>query len=103
VLAAGWEIHGVRARMRAAFAHQACRERVQAGTVCSAIKRKLSAKAPARSLARQRKQALLLGLVYNLDHLWRQQDIQPQRRTVWQMIKFSTMPDGFLIGSAVEA
>jgi hypothetical protein len=45
---------------------------VHVETVFSAIKRKLSGKAPGRSLATQRKQALLLGLAYNLYRLWRQ-------------------------------
>ncbi len=40
------------------------RQRVHVETVFSAIK--LSAKAPGRSLATQRKQALLLGLAYNI-------------------------------------
>ena len=62
----GWKIHGVRAQMRAAFPAERYRQRVHAETVFSAIKRKLSAKAPGRSLATQRKQALLLGLAYNI-------------------------------------
>jgi len=66
----GWKIHGVRAQMRAAFAAAPHRQRVHAETVFSAIKRKLSAKAPGRSLATQRKQALLLGLAYNIYKLW---------------------------------
>ena len=68
---ASWKIHGVRAQMRAAFPVERYRQRVQAETVFSAIKRKLSGKAPGRSLATQRKQALLLGLAYNLYRLWR--------------------------------
>src|SRR6266571_4345983 len=65
-----WKIHGVRAQMRAAFPAECYRQRVHAETVFSAIKRKLSAKAPGRSLATQRKQALLLGLAYNIYKLW---------------------------------
>jgi hypothetical protein len=56
----------VRAQMRAAFPAELYRQRVHAETVFSAVKRKLSAKAPGRSLATQRKQALLLGLAYNI-------------------------------------
>jgi hypothetical protein len=59
--------------MRAAFPAERYRQRVHVETVFSAIKRKLSGKAPGRSLATQRKQALLLGLAYNLYRLWRQQ------------------------------
>jgi hypothetical protein len=66
----GWRIHGVRAQMRAAFPAERYRHRVHAETVFSAIKRKLSAKAPGRSLTTQRKQALLLGLAYNIYKLW---------------------------------
>jgi len=65
-----WKIPGVRAQMRAAFPTARYRQRVHAETVFSAIKRKLSAKAPGRSLTTQRKQALLLGLVYNIYKLW---------------------------------
>src|SRR6184192_2826788 len=65
-----WKLHGVRAQMRAAFPAKAYRQRVHAETVFSAIKRKLSARAPGRSLTTQRKQALLLGLAYNIYKLW---------------------------------
>lgn len=67
---ASWKITGVRAQMRAAFPAERYRQRVHAETVFSAIKRKLSARAPGRSLATQRKQALLLGLAYNIYKLW---------------------------------
>jgi len=70
---ASWKLHGVRAQMRAAFPAKSYRQRVHAETVFSAIKRKLSARAPGRSLSTQRKQALLLGLAYNLYRLWRPQ------------------------------
>jgi len=60
----------VRAQMRVAFPSERYRQRVHAETVFSAIKRKLSAKAPGRSLTTQRKQALLLGLAYNIYKLW---------------------------------
>src|SRR5213595_3200430 len=66
----GWKLHGVRAQMRAAFPAERYRQRVHAETVFSAIKRKLSAKAPGRSLTTQPKQALLLGLAYNIYKLW---------------------------------
>jgi IS5 family transposase len=67
---ATWKIHGIRAQMRAAFPVEAYRQRVHAETVFSAIKRKLSARAPGRSVATQRKQALLLGLAFNFYRLW---------------------------------
>jgi len=65
-----WKLRGVRAQMRAAFPAERYRQRVHAETVFSAIKRKLSAKAPGRSLTTQRKQALLLGLAYNIYKPW---------------------------------
>src|SRR6266581_7347837 len=71
-----WKLHGVRAQMRAAFPAKAYRQRVHAETVFSAIKRKLSARAPGRSLITPRKQALLLGLAYNLYRLWRRALLQ---------------------------
>jgi hypothetical protein len=74
---AGWKIHGIRAQMRTAFPAERYRQRVHAETLFSAIKRKLSSKAPGRSLATQRKQALLLGLAYNIYRLWRPQTLQP--------------------------
>ena len=67
---AHWKIHGVRAQMRAAFPAERYRQRVHVETVFSAIKRKLSARAPGRSTATQRKQALLLGLAFNFYRLW---------------------------------
>ena len=39
-------------------------------SIISAVKRKLSARAPGRSLQQQRLQALLLGIAYNIYRLW---------------------------------
>jgi len=64
-----WRISGVRSRMRAAFPKRRYRQRALVETVFSTVKRKLSARAPGRSLATQRLQALLLGLAYNLYRL----------------------------------
>src|SRR3990170_1568165 len=61
-----WRIHGVRAEMRRAFPQKPYARRALAETVFSTIKRKLSARAPGRSLFTQLRQALLLGLAYNL-------------------------------------
>ena len=61
-----WRIHGVRAEMRRAFPHRQYARRALVETVFSTIKRKLSARAPGRSLFTQLRQALLLGLAYNL-------------------------------------
>jgi len=79
-----WKLRGVRAQMRAAFPAERYRQRVPAETVFSAIKRKLSAKAPGRSLTTQRKQALLLDLAYNIYKLWPPQFRSPLRGSAFQ-------------------
>ncbi len=64
-----WRIHGVRAEMRRAFPRRQYARRSLVETVFSAVKRKLSARAPGRSLFMQLRQAFLLGLAYNLYRL----------------------------------
>jgi hypothetical protein len=64
-----WHIKGIRASMRANFPAQAYRERNLIETVFSVVKRKLSARAPGRTLSSQATQALVLGLAYNLYRL----------------------------------
>ncbi len=66
---ATWRVQGHRAKMRAAFPRQLYRRRALVESVFSAVKRKLWARAPGRSLETQRRQALLLGLAYNLYRL----------------------------------
>jgi len=65
-----WRIHGVRAQMRADFPRKKYCRRSLIETVFSVAKRKLSCRAPGRCLLTQRRQALLLGLTYNLYRLW---------------------------------
>jgi hypothetical protein len=55
--------------MRAEFPRKLYRRRALVESVFSAVKRKLSTRAPGRSLETQRIQALLLGLAYNLYRL----------------------------------
>ena len=64
-----WKLRGVRAQMRADFPRPLYRRRALVETVFSAVKRKLSARAPGRSLPTQTRQALLLGLAFNLYRL----------------------------------
>jgi len=64
-----WRIHGVRAEMRRAFPQRFYRRRALIESVFSSVKRKLSARAPGRSLPMQARQALLLGLSFNLYRL----------------------------------
>ena len=62
---AGWQIHGIRAQMRKRFPRRRYGQRSLIESVFSAVKRKLSARAPGRSTQTQQLQALLLGLAYN--------------------------------------
>jgi Transposase DDE domain/Transposase domain (DUF772) len=60
---------GIRGQMRRHFPRRLYRQRAKVETIFSIIKRKLSARAPGRSLRTQIRQALLLGLTYNLYRL----------------------------------
>jgi hypothetical protein len=64
-----WRIHGVRAEMRRSFPRLLYRRRALIETLFSSVKRKLSARAPGRTLPMQKRQALLLGLSFNLYRL----------------------------------
>ena len=64
-----WRVRGVRAEMRRAFPHHLYRHRALIESVFSSVKRKLSARAPGRLLPMQQRQALLLGLSFNLYRL----------------------------------
>lgn len=64
-----WQIQGIRAQMRRRFPQKQYRQRALIESVFSAVKRKLSQKAPGRSLETQCLQALLLGVTYNLYRL----------------------------------
>lgn len=63
---AEWKIRGVRAQMRRRFPRRRYSQRAQVESVFSAVKRKLSTKAPGRSSETQRRQAMLLGVAYNI-------------------------------------
>ena len=80
-----WHIHGVRAEMRRSFPRRLYRRRALIESVFSSVKRKLSARAPGRSLRMQMRQALLLGLSFNLYRL----------RHRYLFLRMSTEPDGF--------
>ena len=60
---------GIRGQMRRHFPRRLYRQRAKIETVISSIKRKLSARAPGRTLATQIRQALLLGLSFNFYRL----------------------------------
>jgi hypothetical protein len=64
-----WRIQGIRAEMRQDFPAALYRRRSLIEGVIPAVKRKLSTRAPGRSLATQCLQALLLGLAYNVYRL----------------------------------
>ncbi len=61
-----WKLKGVRAEMRKKFPKKLYGQRSLIESVFSSVKRKLSARAPGRSVRNQRKQALLLGLAYDI-------------------------------------
>jgi hypothetical protein len=63
---ADWKIKGVRAQLRRRFPRRRYSQRVQVESVFSAVKRKLSSKAPRRSAESRRRQAMLLGVAYNI-------------------------------------
>lgn len=60
---------GLRGQMRRAFPQHLYRHRAKSETVFSVVKRKLSARAPGRSLPMQAQQAALLGVAYNIYRL----------------------------------
>jgi Transposase DDE domain/Transposase domain (DUF772) len=82
-----WRIHGVRAEMRRAFPRQIYRRRALVESVFSSVKRKLSARAPGRSLRMQVRQALLLGMSFNLYRL-RHRRLSPRMSTKPNQFKF---------------
>jgi hypothetical protein len=59
----------IRNQMFRAFPEKPYRQRTKVETIFSVVKRKLSSRAPGRSLSMQIRQALLLGLAYNLYRL----------------------------------
>jgi len=63
----------LRRQMYRAFPQKAYGQRAKVETIFSVVKRKLSSRAPGRSLQSQIRQALLLGLTYNLYRLRHQQ------------------------------
>jgi hypothetical protein len=84
-----WRIHGVRAQMRRSFPQRLYRRRALIESLFSSSKRKLSARAPGRSLPTQMRQALLLGLSFNLYRL----------RHRYLFSRMSTEPDNFYLHS----
>ncbi len=66
---ATWKNKGVRAQMRRRTRRKQYAQRAQVESVFSAVKRKLSAKAPGRSDETQQRQAVLLGLAFNIYRL----------------------------------
>lgn len=62
---------GVRLQLRENFPAEPYGKRSLIESAFSAVKRKLSCRAPGRTLHTQSSQALLLGLVFNFYRLWR--------------------------------
>jgi hypothetical protein len=61
-----WQLHGIRAQMRANFPAARYRPRTLVESVFSAAKRKLSSRVPGRLPVTQRLQTLLVGLAYDI-------------------------------------
>ena len=80
-----WRIHRVRAEMRRSLPRRLYRRCALIESLFSSIKRKLSARAPGRSLPTPMRQALLLGLSFNLNRL----------RHRYLFSRMSTEPDSF--------
>lgn len=80
-----WRVRGIRAEMRRAFPRQLYRRRALVESVFSSVKRKLSARAPGRTLRMQIRQALLLGLSFNLYRL----------KHRYLFLRMSTEPNSF--------
>lgn len=64
-----WRLNGIRAQMREAFPEKRYHDRVQVESLFSSVKRKLSSRAAGIYEHTQRKQALILGLAYNIYRL----------------------------------
>ena len=64
-----WRIHGVRALMRRRFPRKVYAQRAVIEAVISCAKRKLSARAPGRTVQTQSLQALVLGVTFNIYRL----------------------------------
>lgn len=94
-----WRIQGVRAEMRRAFPHCLYRRGALIESVFSSVKRKLSARAPGRSLRIQRRQAPLLGLSFNLYRL-RHRYLFPRMSTEPQCVHSCKSPTSLMILSA---
>jgi len=86
-----WRVRGVRAEMRRAFPSRIYRRRALIESVFSSVKRKLSARAPGRSLPMQVRQALLLGLSFNL---YRLRHRHPFPRMSTEPVHFKLQPSG---------
>lgn len=63
---ANWQIQGIRRQMRLHFPQRVYRRRALIESVFSVVKRKLSSRAPGHTPEQQRRQALLLGLAYDI-------------------------------------
>jgi len=82
----------VRAEMRRAFPQRLYCRRALVESIISVAKRKLSARAPGRTLLTQVRQAVLLGLSFNLDRL----------KHRYFFLRMSTEPDYFVSCGSLE-
>ena len=80
----------LRSQMYRAFPQKKYGQRAKVETIFSVVKRKLSSRAPGRSLSSQIRQALLLGLAYNLYRLRRPPDTEEVNRATLTPFRMNT-------------
>ncbi len=87
----------LRRKMHGKFPQKRYGQRAKIETIFSVVKRKLSSRAPGRSLASQIRQALLLGLTYNLyrlRHPYLHEDVNRATLTPFRMNTFEKRAGG---------
>jgi DDE family transposase len=77
---------GIRGQMRENFPRERNAKRSLIETVFSVAKRKLSCRAPGRTVATQTRQALFLGVTYNLYRLWPPAELQGYQQSPTHLI-----------------
>ena len=80
----------LRSQMYRAFPQKKYGQRAKVETIFSVVKRKLSSRAPGRSLSSQIRQALLLGLAYNLYRLRRPPDTEEVNKATLTSFRMNT-------------
>src|SRR6266404_1421361 len=88
----------LRSQMYRAFPEKKYGQRAKVETIFSVVKRKLSSRAPGRSLASQIRQALLLGLTYNLyrlRHPYLHEDVNRATLSIFRINTYEKRGEGW--------